>query len=65
VLTSTPQFKERVGAAATQLHGQAWLKRGWVLPNSENKCTDTMRVYPQGVVRVLKVPTDKLERWNE
>jgi hypothetical protein len=56
VLTSTPQFKERVGVAAVQLHGQAWLKRGFVQPNKDGKSTDFMKVYPAGAVRVLKVP---------
>ena len=28
VLTRRPQFVERVGAQAVQLHGQTWLKRG-------------------------------------
>jgi hypothetical protein len=64
VLTSTPQFKERVGAAAVQLYGQAWLKRGWVLPSKEGKSTDFKTVYPSGAVRVLKVPDGKLDQWS-
>jgi hypothetical protein len=64
VLTSTPQFKERVGVAAVQLYGQAWLKRGWVLPSKEGKSTDFKTVYPSGAVRVLKVPDDQRTQWS-
>lgn len=65
VLTSTPQFKERIGAAAVQLYGQAWLKRNLVLPNKDGKSTDFMKVYPSGAVRVLKVPDAMLSEWEE
>jgi hypothetical protein len=63
VLTSTPQFKERVGPAAVQLYGQTWLKRGLVQPNKDNKSTEYKKVYPTGAVRVLKVTEDKLSNW--
>jgi hypothetical protein len=65
VLTSTPQFKERVGVAAVQLHGQAWLKRKLIEPNKDGKSTDFMKVYPSGAVRVLKVPEAMLSNWQE
>lgn len=64
VLTSTPQFKERVGAAAVQLYGQTWLKRGYIHPGKDGKSTHFERVYPDGAVRVLKVPADKLDHWE-
>jgi hypothetical protein len=63
VLAGTPQFKERVGPAAVQLYGQTWVKRGLIVPAGGGKTTDYMRVYPQGGVRVLKVPEDKLDGW--
>jgi hypothetical protein len=63
VLAGTPQFKERVGPAAVQLYGQTWAKRGLIVPAGDGKATDYMRVYPQGGVRVLKVPEDKLDGW--
>ncbi|MEN9938481.1 MAG: hypothetical protein RLZZ387_5060 [Chloroflexota bacterium] len=65
VLTRTPQFVERMGASAVQLHGQTWMKDGLILPGKEGKSTDFQRVYPQGGVRVLLVPDEKLTTWGE
>jgi energy-coupling factor transporter ATP-binding protein EcfA2 len=61
VLTSTPQFRDRVGDTAVQLYGQTWLKRGLVLPGSDGKATEVARIYPAGRVRVLKVPQAALD----
>jgi hypothetical protein len=63
VLSTTPQFKERLGAACVQLYGQTWLKRGWVLPGKDGKSDEYTTIYPSGALRILKVPTDMLEQW--
>lgn len=56
VLTSTPQFQERVGAQAPQLHGREWVRRGWVLPSADGKTTSSDRIFPRGTARVLRIP---------
>jgi len=65
VLPSAPQFKERVGAAAVQLHGQSWLRRGWLLPGRDGKATEPLRTHRGELLRVLKVPASALEQWSD
>ncbi len=64
VLPSAPQFKDRVGAAAVQLYGQTWLRRGWVQAGHDGKATEPLRTYRGELLRVLKVPIDALSRWQ-
>ncbi|NTV61933.1 MAG: DUF3854 domain-containing protein [Oscillochloris sp.] len=64
VLSSSPQFKERVGAAAVQLHGQTWLRRGWLLPGRDGKATEPMKTHTNALLRMLKVPAAALEAWQ-
>lgn len=65
VLPSAPQFRERVGAAAVQLHGQTWLRRRWLLPGRDGKATEGLRLHSGELVRVLKVPVASLEDWRD
>jgi hypothetical protein len=64
VISTTPQFKERVGTSAVQLYGPTWIKRGWVLPAKDGKATDVMKLRESGAMRVLKIPLDKLDGWS-
>jgi hypothetical protein len=64
VITTTPQFKERIGESATQLYGQAWLKRGWIQVGKDGKSTDFLQVRDVGRIRVLKVPLSALDTWT-
>lgn len=64
VLSSTPQFRERVGETAVQLYGQNWMRRGWVLPGDGGKATAKARVHTGATVRVLRVPEDALLNWG-
>jgi hypothetical protein len=64
--TQTPQFKERVGLGkkdVVRLHGQTWVQRGWVIPDSEGTATNYEAI-PDSKVRVLLVPEDQLTNWN-
>jgi hypothetical protein len=64
VMTSTPQFKERVHMQAAQLYGQTWLARGWIRPGREGTSTDIQRVHTGECVRVLCIPLQMLESWH-
>lgn len=64
VLPSSPQFSERIGKAAVQLHGQTWLRRGWIEPAKDNKATEFMRTHRGEGVRMLKVPLSALDKWG-
>jgi hypothetical protein len=64
VLSSSPQFKERVGAAAVQLYGQTWLRRGWLLPGRDGKATEPMKTHTNTLLRMLKMPTAALGSWK-
>lgn len=64
VLSSSPQFKERVGTAAVQLYGQTWLRRGWLAPGRDGKATEPLRVRSGELLRVLKVPAAALDDWK-
>lgn len=64
VLSSSPQFKERVGPAAVQLYGQTWLRREWLLPGRDGKATEPMKTHTNTLLRMLKVPTAALHAWK-
>lgn len=63
VLTGTPQFQERVGKAAAQLHGQVWLRRGWVTPGKDG-ATETRALPGRKQARTLLIPMAVLENWS-
>lgn len=63
VLTGTPQFQERVGKSAAQLHGATWLRRGWVIPGKDG-ATETRALPGRKQARTLLIPIDMLENWS-
>ena len=63
VLTGTPQFQERVGKAAAQLHGQVWIRRGWLTPGSAG-VTEVRALPGRKQARTLLIPFDQLENWK-
>jgi len=64
VPTSTPQFNERVGKAAVQLHGQTWLRRNWLLFCRDGKATEPMKTPDGTLLRMLKVPVSAITGWQ-
>ena len=64
VIAGTPQFKERVGTAAVQLYGPAWLKRGWVRAGTNSQSTVVKRIHTGQSMRVLCVPISALDTWH-
>ena len=63
VLTGTPQFQERVGKSAPQLHGQTWLRRGWIMPGKDG-ATDVRALPGRKQARTLLIPASVLEHWT-
>lgn len=64
IITTTPQFKERVGSSAVQLYGQAWARREWIRAGKDGKSTEVMKIRNDGAMRVLKVPLTALDDWR-
>lgn len=63
VLTGTPQFQDRIGKSTAQLHGQTWVRRGWVVAGKDG--TTEVRGLPgRKQARTLLIPIDQLENWS-
>jgi hypothetical protein len=63
VLTGTPQFQERVGKSAAQLHGAAWIRRGWVRAGRDG-ATEVRALPGRKQARTLLIPIAMLEGWS-
>jgi hypothetical protein len=64
VPTRTNALRERIGHAAVQLYGQTWVARGWVEADGEGRCTHVNKIGGEGAVRVLRIPTERLNDWR-
>lgn len=64
VPTRSTALRERIGASAVQLFGQEWVRRGWVEPDAEGRCTHVNKIGSEGAVRVLRIPTVNLTSWR-
>jgi hypothetical protein len=57
VLTTSPQFLERVGPSAVQEFGREWARRGCILTGIDGAPTTPKDLYPRGKARVLRIPS--------
>lgn len=64
VPTRSAALRERLGQSTVQLHGQEWVRRGWIEADSEGRCTHVSKIGGEGAVRVLRIPTAKLAEWR-
>ncbi len=56
VLTTSPQFLERVGPSAVQEFGREWARRGCILTGLDGSPTMPKDLHPRGKARVLRIP---------
>lgn len=64
VPTRSTSLREKLGQSTVQLHGQEWVRRGWVEPDGEGRCTHVNKIGGEGAVRVLRIPAERLNDWR-
>lgn len=62
--TRSASMRERIGASTIQLYGQEWVRRGWVEADGEGRCTHVNKIGGEGAVRVLRIPSERLNDWS-